>query len=98
MFTGRKIVSKQVQEEIPSWLQNLLWYMVETMDVPQKDRTQFFELKGIVQNGTFQQKIVQQQQNPYYRKEQILTLKRTYTAKVIVVDNVSECFMLILSS
>jgi hypothetical protein len=96
MYTGIKVTSKRVQDKIPTWLQNLLWYMVETMDVEEKDATQIFELNGVVNNEMLQQSIIHTQQNPCYRKEQMFSIQQAVTAKVIVIDNVSHCFMLIL--
>lgn len=94
MYTGTKITSNQIAEIIPEWLQNLLWYSIETMIVTEKDHTQFFKLTCLIQDGVIKQRIVHQQQNPYYRKEEIIAVNRAIIAKVIVIDNVSQCFML----
>ena len=37
MFENQKFLTRGVENEIPSWLINLMWHMVLTMEVPRKD-------------------------------------------------------------
>ena len=36
MFENQKFLTRGVENEIPSWLINLMWHMVLTMEVPRK--------------------------------------------------------------
>lgn len=44
MFENQKFLTRGVENEIPSWLINLMWHMVLTMEVPRKDYLQVFIL------------------------------------------------------
>ena len=44
MFNNQKFLTRGVMAEIPSWLTNLMWYMVLTMEVKEKDYLQVFQL------------------------------------------------------
>ena len=37
MFENQKFLTRGVMAEIPSWLTNLMWHMVLTMEVEEKD-------------------------------------------------------------
>ena len=40
MFENQKFLTRGVMAEIPSWLTNLMWHMVLTMEVEEKDYLQ----------------------------------------------------------
>ena len=42
MFNNQKFLTRGVMAEIPSWLTNLMWHMVLTMEVEEKDYLQVF--------------------------------------------------------
>ena len=44
MFNNQKFLTRGVMAEIPSWLTNLMWHMVLTMEVEEKDYLQVFTL------------------------------------------------------
>ena len=44
MFNNQKFLTRGVMAEIPSWLTNLMWHMVLTMEVEEKDYLQVFRL------------------------------------------------------
>ena len=44
MFNNQKFLTRGVMAEIPSWLTNLMWHMVLTMEVEEKDYLQVFKL------------------------------------------------------
>ena len=44
MFNGTKVISQSVQDAVPLWLQNIIWYMLETMDSPVQNAVQSFQL------------------------------------------------------
>ena len=47
MFDNPKFLTRGVMAEIPSWLTNLMWHMVLTMEVEEKDYLQVFRLTKI---------------------------------------------------
>ena len=44
MFNNQKFLTRGIESEIPSWLTNLMWHMVLTMEVEEKDYLQVFKL------------------------------------------------------
>ena len=44
MFNNQKFLTRGVMADIPSWLTNLMWHMVLTMEVKEKDYLQVFTL------------------------------------------------------
>ena len=44
MFNNQKFLARVIESEIPSWLTNLMWHMVLTMEVEKKDYLQVFKL------------------------------------------------------
>jgi hypothetical protein len=95
MFTGPKYVTKGVQSEIPQFLQNIMWYLIETMETKEKDYVQVFQLSGFNEGGKTKQKIVHSQEQPAYRKEYIICTKQIIHAKIFVIDDVTHCTMLL---
>lgn len=43
MFTGTKYITQGINVEIAAFLQIILWYMIETMEVSEKDYLQVFQ-------------------------------------------------------
>ena len=44
MFNNQKFLTRGIESELPSWLTNLMWHMVLTMEVEEKDYLQVFTL------------------------------------------------------
>ena len=44
IFENQKFLTRGIESEIPSWLTNLMWHMVLTMEVESKDYLQVFTL------------------------------------------------------
>ena len=63
MFNNQKFLTRGVMAEIPSWLTNLMWHMVLTMEVEEKDYLQVFTLTKTATG----QHIVHEQEQPPYR-------------------------------
>lgn len=95
MFTGAKYVSKGIKENVPTSLQNILWYMIEIMEVGEKDYLQVFHLDCITEQGKLKQKVEHTQEEPHYRKEYALCTKRIVASKVYVIDDVTHSTMLL---
>lgn len=44
MFNNQKFLARVIESEISSWLTNLMWHMVLTIEVEKKDYLQVFKL------------------------------------------------------
>ena len=62
MFENQKFLTRGVMAEIPSWLTNLMWHMILTMEVSEKDYLQVFTLT----RTHIGQHIVHEQEQPPY--------------------------------
>ena len=38
MFNNQRFLTRGIESEIPAWLVHLMWHMVLTMEVEEKDR------------------------------------------------------------
>lgn len=81
MFTGTKYITQGIKTNISTFVQYILWHMIETMNIGQKDYLQVFQLEGVFLEGKLQQKIIHSQEEPNYRKEYTLFTKKMYTIK-----------------
>ncbi len=95
MFTGTKYITQGIKAEIPVFLQNILWYMIETMEVGEKDYLQVFQLSHASEGGVIKQRIVHTQEQSPYRKEYTICTKQIVTAKIFVIDDRTHCTMLL---
>lgn len=80
-----------MENEIPSWLINLMWHMVLTMEVPRKDYLQVF----ILTKTPTGQHIVHEQEQPPYRYELEVEYPDAVDAKVFVIDDRTYSTMLL---
>lgn len=96
MFDGKPYITQGVAHNIPEYLQNLLWYIIEIMDVPQKDHLQVFELQEVIIEGKIKQRILHTQECPPYRKEHHIPVQKAVSAKVFAIDD-SDHFTLLLA-
>ena len=96
MFQNR-YMTKGISSEIPFYLQNLMWIMIESMEVEKKDYLQIFELSKTVADGKIFQKIIHRQEQPEYEKSVTVLAneKDIVEKKVYVIDDVSHCTMLL---
>jgi len=96
MFTGPKYVTQGIREEIPSFLQYIIWYLIGTMNVDAKDYLQVFQLDSVTEGGTIKQKVIHTQEQPDYRREYCLCNKQVVTGKIYVIDDFTHCTMLLV--
>ena len=96
MFQNR-YMTKGISSEIPFYLQNLMWLMIDNMEIDEKDYLQVFELSKVVVNEKVFQKITHRQEQPEYKKSLTILVneKDVVTKKVFVIDDVSHCTMLL---
>ena len=90
MFNSQKFLTCGVMAEIPSWLTNLMWHIVLTMEVEKKDCLQVFTLTKLPTG----QHIVHEQEQPPYRYELDVPCDDSVNAKVFVIDNLTHSTML----
>lgn len=95
MFENERYVTQGVIAEIPAYLQNLLWYLIETMEVQEKDYIQVFTLSSVFENGELKQSILHSQEQPAYRKEYRIKAKLPVAAKIFVIDDGGHTTMLL---
>ena len=91
MFENQKFLTRGVEREIPSWLVNLMWHMVATMETAQKDWLQVF----ILTKTPTGQHIVHEQEQPPYRYELEVECPDAVDAKVFVIDDRTYSTMLL---
>ncbi len=96
MFQNR-YMTRGVSSEIPFYLQNLMWVMIDSMEIDKKDYLQIFELSEVITDGKIFQKITHRQEQPEYEKSIVIPAnkKDIVTKKVYVIDDVSHCTMLL---
>ena len=83
MFNNQKFLTCGVMAEIPSWLIHLMWHMVLTMVVEEKDYLQVFKLTKTLTG----QHIVHEQEQSPYRYELDVECPDAVNAKVFVIDS-----------
>ena len=91
MFNNQKFLTRGVMADIPSWLTNLMWHMVLTMEVPRKDYLQVFIL---TKTPTGQHIVHEQEQQPY-SYELDVPCDDAVDAKVFVIDDLTHSTMLL---
>lgn len=91
MFENQKFLTRGVMAEIPSWLTNLMWHMVLTMEVEEKDYLQVFTLT----KSPTGQRIIHEQEQPPYRYELDVPCDDAVDAKVFVIDDSTHSTMLL---
>ena len=91
MFDDQKFLTRGVMAEIPLWLTNLMWHMVLTMEVEEKDYLQVFTLTKTATG----QHIVHEQEQPPYRYELDMPYDDAVNAKVFVIDDLTHSTMLL---
>ena len=94
-FKNARYVTKGIAETVPLRLQLILWNMIDTMQMTDKDYLQVFELSE--DNG--RQKIVHKQEAPMYEKEYLMDVSDTpfVCAKIFVIDDTTHSTMLLAS-
>ena len=91
MFENQKFLTRGVQNEIPSWLIDLIWCMVFSMKTRHKDYLQVFTLTKTPTG----QHIVHEQEQPLYRYKLDVECADAVDAKVLVIDDRTYSTMLL---
>jgi len=94
MFNNQRYATKGIIADIPEYLQNMVWYMIESMEVTEKDYLQVFELKTEVVNGKPMQRLIHTQEQPEYKNEIVFAATTPVTTKIYVIDDKTHSTML----
>jgi hypothetical protein len=95
MFNTKRYATPQLLLEIPLYLQNILWFLIETMNVENQDYLQILELSETIIDGKLMQKILHKQENPVYLKEHTIPVKKAVNLKIFVIDDGTHSTMLL---
>lgn len=91
MFENQKFLTRGVMAEIPSWLTNLMWHMVLTMEVEEKDYLQVFRLT----RSCGMQEIEHTQEQPGYKRVICVPAADAIDAKVYIIEDPEHATMLL---
>lgn len=91
MFNNQRYVTRGISNELPLMLQIILWGLIDTMEVAEKDYLQVFCLS----NESGKQKITHSQEQPEYSKEYLFPSEEPITAKIFVIDDKTHTTMLL---
>ena len=91
MFNNQRYVTRGISNKLPLMLQIILWGLIDTMEVAEKDYLQVFCLSA--ESGM--QKIIHKQEQPEYSKEYLFPSEAPITAKIFVIDDETHSTMLL---
>ena len=91
MFENQKFLTHGITAQLPLWMINMLWLMILTMEVSEKDYLQVFKLTKTPTG----QHIVHEQEQPPYRYEFDVPCDNEANAKVFVIDDLTHSTMLL---
>jgi len=95
MFEKNRVITAGVKEKVPDHIQNILWFLIETMPVKDLDYLQVFELKGDTIDGIPNQVIIHKQEQPPYSMEYTYRSYSAYCGKIFVIDDGEHSTMLL---
>ncbi len=90
MFKNPHYATNGINENLPIMTQIILWELIDSMKVDEKDYLQVFTLS--VENG--QQKILHEQECPEYSAEHLFPSTNPITGKIFVIDDETHSTML----
>ena len=91
MFKNPRYCTKGISDTVPLLTQIILWDLIDSMEVAEKDYLQVFRLTT---NGTTQNITHLQEQPPYERTLEFRT-DNPITAKIFVIDDETHTTMLL---
>ena len=95
MFDNQRFITKGIESDIPNYLQNIMWYMIETMQVEQKDYLQVFKLERVIVVLKFIKRlsILKNSLNTSMRYN--FKAENPVNAKIFVIDDKTHSTMLL---
>ena len=91
MFNNQHYLTRGISSEVPLLMQIILWGLIDSMEVVEKDYLQVFFLS----NESGNQKIIHRQEQPEYNKEYLFQSEDPITAKICVIDDETHTTMLL---
>lgn len=92
MFKNKRYVTRGIAAAIFPQMQTLLWYLIDSMDGPEKDYLQVFQLEP---DGE-KQRVLHTQEEPPYRNEHLLKFGDVpVRVKIFVIDDGDHSTMLL---
>jgi hypothetical protein len=95
MFENQRYITNGVSIGISLFLQNILWYMIETMRTQKQDYLQVFTLEKSIVNSETRQKIIHTQEEPDYCYEYSFKCEEPIATKIFVIDDETHTTMLL---
>lgn len=95
MFNGTKFITKGIRESLPNSVQQLLWQLIESMPVSEKDYLQVFTLSTWFQLGQPKLTIHHKQECPVYSQTHVLDIDHVIHEKIFIIDDGTHCTMLL---
>ena len=86
-----RYITRGIQATIPPWLQTLLWYMRDSMEVPERDYLQIFRLSCDGEH----QRIEHAQEQPEYKHVVVIPGEQPVDAKVYIIEDPGHVTMLL---
>ena len=91
MFTSPRYATRGVTTTVPLMLRIILWDLIDSMEVEEKDYLQVFRLSA--ESG--KQKITHSQEQPPYERTLEFRTDNPITAKIFVIDDETHTTMLL---
>ncbi|MEX1029120.1 MAG: DUF960 family protein [Paenibacillaceae bacterium] len=95
VFNNTKYVTNGINNRVPKDLQQLLWKLVDTMKVTNKDYMQLFKVETINEFGIYKLIIRHSQEEPNYVKEHMLLTTSKLNENIYVIDDGPHSTMLL---
>lgn len=89
-FNNPHYATRGIAEKLPVLTQIILWELIDSMKVDEKDYLQVFTLSD--EDG--QQKILHEQEYPEYKSEHLFPSLNPVTARIFVIDDENHSTML----
>ena len=90
MFKNPRYTTKGINDNLPIMTQIIIWELIDSMKVDEKDYLQVFTLS--VEDGL--QKILHEQECPEYSAEHLFPSTAPITGKIFVIDDETHSTML----
>lgn len=88
-------VTRGIVYSMPVLLQQIMWYLIATMKVDDKDYLKVFQFEKVEKDGVLKQKIIHTQECPEYRREYIIPSANPITTKAYIIEENSYRTMLL---
>lgn len=95
MFNGPRFFTNGISESLPPAIQLLLWHLIETMSVSEKDYSQVFNLSTTFRHGQPKLTIQHRQERPEFCQILVVNTDHVIHEKIYIIDDGTHCTMLL---